>query len=57
MEQGLIDAGTRLLQTVGFPILVAGWFMFRMEKRLDAMNESLGRIAVLLASLNKEGES
>ena len=29
------DQVVELLQKVGFPIFVAGWFMFRHEKRMD----------------------
>ena len=41
METSLLEAAIRLIQALGFPIFTAGWFMLRMEKRLDALNESL----------------
>lgn len=55
MEQGMVDAAVKLLQTVGFPILVCGWFMFRMEKRLDQMIELLQDLLKLLATDNDGG--
>ena len=54
MEKDLLDAAERLIQTVGFPIAVACWFMFRLEKRLDAHAAALNRLAVLLARLGGE---
>lgn len=49
-----------LLQKVGFPIFVAGWFMFRHEKRMDRQAEltrSLIRGVTLLAHAvdNRDG--
>lgn len=52
MEQTAVDAVIKLLQTVGFPVLVCGWFMFRMEKRLDQM---IGLLEELLKLLAKGG--
>ena len=36
------DSAIALIQQVGFPIVVAGWFMFRAEKKLDRIAEILG---------------
>ena len=33
-----------LLQKVGFPIFVAGWFMFRHEKRMDRQAELIRKL-------------
>jgi hypothetical protein len=54
VEKGLLDAAIGLIQTVGFPIVVCGWFMFRMEKRIDAQTEVLNQIARLLAKLTEQ---
>lgn len=48
----MIDAGVKLLQTVGLPTMFCWWLMFRIEKRMDAQTEVLNKIAVLLAELN-----
>lgn len=52
-----IDTIAKLIQTVGFPILTASWFMFRMEKKQDAQIELLHKVTALLAEINaKVGE-
>lgn len=48
MSNEFIEPLIKLLQTVGFPIFVAGWFMLRMEKRIDEQNDLLKKISVLL---------
>lgn len=50
----MLDAGVKLIQTVGFPIVVCGWFMFRMEKRLDEQTKVLQTIAEHLKLLNEK---
>ena len=45
MEKALLDGIVQIVQTVGFPIVVCGWFMFRLEKRLDEQTKALNRIA------------
>ena len=54
IEQGLIDSGIRLVQTLGFPIFVCAWFMFRAEKRLDSQTGLLQKIAQSLSVLTKD---
>lgn len=54
MESSLVEGGVKLLQAVGFPVVVCGWFMFRMEKKLDEQTAVLHQIALLLAKLNDE---
>lgn len=44
----------RLLQTVGFPIVVCGWFMFRLEGYMKAQTEALQEVARQLARINPE---
>lgn len=39
-----IEQGIALLREFGFPVIVAVWFMWRLEKRLD-------RVADLMSSL------
>ena len=59
------DNGVALLREFGFPVFVAVWFMWRMEKRIDRLFElctSLMKSVALLAksvdSLDrKEGDS
>lgn len=48
----MVDAGVRLLQTVGLPTMFCWWLMFRIEKRMDLQTEALNKIAVLMAELN-----
>jgi hypothetical protein len=52
MEQGMIDAGVKLLQTVGLPTMFCWWLMFQVQKRMDAQIDALNKIAVTLAELN-----
>ena len=42
-----------LLQKVGFPILVAGWFMLRLEKRLDRQAELSANLMQAISVLAK----
>lgn len=35
MDDKFIDNVIRILQTVGFPVAVAVWFMFRTDKRIE----------------------
>lgn len=55
VEVSMLDAIVQLIQTVGFPIFVAGWFMFRMEKKLDENREALGSLkSAVYESLGKK---
>lgn len=40
MTEG-VKAAIALLQQVGFPVFVASWFMWRMEKKLDRMADDI----------------
>lgn len=42
-----------LIQKVGFPIVVAGWFMLRLEKRLDRMAELQSNLMQAISLLAK----
>lgn len=53
-EGSIVD----ILGTFGFPIVVAVWFMWRMEKRIDRLSELLAAqlqaTAVLAKSMDTE---
>ena len=52
----IVAAASQLIQQVGFPIVVCGWFMFRAEKLLKEQTDVLTKIAVALgADVKKEG--
>jgi hypothetical protein len=42
-----------LVQQVGFPIVIAVWFMWRLEKRMDRLIELLGLLLKAMALLAK----
>lgn len=42
-----------LIQQVGFPIVIAVWFMWRLEKRMDRLIELLGSLLKAMALLAK----
>jgi hypothetical protein len=46
MESITVDAVTKVINTVGFPIVVAVWFMWRSDKRQDKL---IGLVQELLA--------
>lgn len=39
VDLSLVEAGAELLKSVGFPIFVACWLLFRTDKRLDKIVE------------------
>lgn len=43
---GLVDAKDliSLIQTLGFPVFVAMWYMLRTEKKLDRMTAAMARL-------------
>lgn len=46
------EQGVQLLREFGFPVVVASWFMWRLEKRMDRLFElmnSLMQATALLA--------
>ena len=45
MEKSLIDAVAQLIRDLGFPIVVACWFMFRTDKRIEKMAKTLNEIS------------
>lgn len=47
------DQATALLREFGFPVVVALWFMLRLEKRLDRLFELLGALMQSTALLAK----
>lgn len=44
---------TALLREFGFPIFVSLWFMWRLEKRLDAFTESIQRLLTVVTVMSK----
>lgn len=51
MEKEAVIFFQNLIQTVGFPIFVAGWFMFRTDRRLDDNTKVMNSVAASLAQL------
>ena len=47
------DQGVALLREFGFPVLVAMWFMWRLEKRLDRLVELMAKLMQGTALLAK----
>ena len=47
------DQAVALLREFGFPVFVACWFMWRLEKRLDRSNELLSKLMEGIALLAK----
>lgn len=44
---------TGLLREFGFPIFVSLWFMWRLEKRLDAFTESIQKLLTVITVMSK----
>jgi hypothetical protein len=42
-----------LIQQVGFPIVIAVWFMWRLEKRMDRIIELIGSLLKAISLLVK----
>lgn len=51
MEKEIIEGAVKVIQTVGFPIVVCLWFMFRAEKRFDAMTTVLTELSGYLKQI------
>jgi len=45
------DQGVQLLREFGFPVVVAMWFMWRLEKRMDRLFELLTALLVAIKLL------
>lgn len=43
-----------MLQTFGFPVVVAGWFMFRLEKILKSNTEALNGLISVIGKLKRK---
>lgn len=41
LDSETIEAGITVFKQVGFPAVVACWFMFRTDKRLDRLTEAV----------------
>ena len=48
---------TGLLREFGFPVFVATWFMFRLEKRMDRQSELLASLMQAMAMIAKAIEA
>jgi len=46
-----------LIQTVGFPIFVALWFMFRFEKRVNDLRHAINNLEKAIIELRAKLES
>lgn len=44
---------TVLLREFGFPIFVSLWFMWRLEKRLDAFTDSIQKLLTVVTVMSK----
>jgi len=51
------DQITGLLREFGFPVFVASWFMFRLEKRIDRQSELLAALMQAMAIIAKSVEA
>ncbi len=51
------DQGLGLLREFGFPVFVACWFMWRMERRLDRLYELMNSLMQATALLAKSVDS
>ena len=40
----MLDQVIKVIQTLGFPIFVCIWFMYRTDKRLDKMIELINEL-------------
>ena len=38
------QAAVEIVKQVGFPVVVACWFMFRTDKRLEALTDAIGKL-------------
>ena len=60
MDHKVADFGIQLIQTVGFPIVVACWLLFKTDKRLEqqteALNELNTNIKLLIAAVTGESK-
>lgn len=57
MEQGLLEGLINIINTVGFPIFVAIWFMYRSDKRQDKLIDLVQEMVSLQkATLERENE-
>jgi hypothetical protein len=52
MEKTILDGFIMVIQQVGFPIVVAGWLLWRTDKRLETLSTVLTEIAKSLATIN-----
>lgn len=44
---------TGLLREFGFPIFVSVWFMWRLERRMDAFTESINKLLTIVTIMSK----
>ena len=44
---------TGLLREFGFPIFVSVWFMWRLERRMDAFNESINKLLTVVTVMSR----
>jgi len=51
IESSTADSGISLIKQVGFPVVVALWFMLRNDKKMDDQNKVLGEIVALVKRL------
>jgi YvrJ protein family len=62
VDSGLASAGptldiVALLREFGFPIFVAIWFMWRLEKRLDRYTEQIEKLYTIVTVMTKTLDS
>lgn len=57
-----MDDWIKLVSTVGFPIMVAGWLLIRLEGTIKALTDSVTKLYIILArkgidiEINGEGK-
>ena len=44
IEKTSVDLGVEVFRQVGFPAIVAAWFMWRAEKKFDAIFAAIRRL-------------
>lgn len=44
---------TGLLREFGFPIFVSVWFMWRLERRMDAFTESINKLLTVVTIMSR----
>lgn len=44
MDGEIVKAAIALIQQIGFPIFVAGWFMLRLEKRIEVLTDAIEKL-------------